>query len=114
MIQTANMQAAITNFQSELAARSGLTSDQAIALIGQALTPLQTQIQTILASEQTDEAKLSDVTAAVTEFTTAFAPATPATPAPDSVAPAPAPTPAPAPAPDSVAPAPAPEAAPAA
>ena len=76
------MNAAIATLESQ----HGVTTDQVSSIVSQAIAPLQTSINTILASEQSDEAKIADVTAAVTEFTTAFAPA---------------PTPAPAPAPAS-------------
>jgi hypothetical protein len=87
------MAAAIITLQSE----HGVTADQVTAIVAQATGPLQTNIAAILASEQSDEAKLADVTATLTEFTTAFAPAAP-TPAP---APAPTPEPAPSPSPES-------------
>ncbi len=97
MTQLADMQTAIANLQTEIAAKNGLTADQANALIAQAVTPLQTSIAGILSSEQTDESKLADVSAAISAFTTAFAPAPNPAPAP-APAPEPAPTPAPAPA----------------
>ena len=100
------MNAAIADLKAQ---QTGLTTDQVNTIVAQAVAPLHASITQITSSEQSDEAKLADVTAAVTEFTSAFAPSTPAAPAP---APDATPTPAAAPAPDSVAPAPTPTPAP--
>jgi hypothetical protein len=97
------MNAAIATLQ----AQHGVTTDQVNSIVSQAVTPLQTSITNILSSEQSDEAKLADVETALTEFTTAFAPAStpapvatpspaPAAPEPSSVAPDSPATPAPA------------------
>ena len=82
------MAAAITTLQKQIAAGGGVTADQVNTQIVAAVTPLTTQIQTILASEGDDAAKIADITDELAEFTTAFAPAagTPptTTPAPTS------------------------------
>ncbi len=88
---TDKMNAAIANLKSQ---QTGLTADQVQALIN----PLKSSIDSITASEKDDASKVADLTAAMTEFTTAFATAAPASPAPTSAPanPTPAPTPAPA------------------
>lgn len=81
---TDQMNAAIANLQ----ATHGVTTDQVNAIVSQATAPLQAQIAQIMASEGDDATKIADVTAAVTEFTNAFAP----TNAASTPAPAPVPT----------------------
>jgi len=68
------MAAAITNLQSQIKA-GGVTADQVNTQIVAAVSPLTTQIQTILASEGDDASKISDIQVELAEFTTAFAPA---------------------------------------
>jgi hypothetical protein len=68
------MAAAITTLQNKIAAGGGVTAAEVNTQITAAITPLTTQIQTILASEDTDESKVADITAELAEFTTAFAP----------------------------------------
>lgn len=74
------MTAAIATLQSQ----HGLSTDQVNAIVAQAIAPLQSAISSIQTSQATDEQKLADVTAALTEFTTAFAPAPTPAPAPTS------------------------------
>lgn len=58
---------------------AGMTNAQVVATVHSVVDPevadLQSKISAIMASEMTDESKLSDVTDALNEFTTAFAPA---------------------------------------
>ena len=81
---TDNMNAALANLESKLSA-GGVTTDEVTAQIHTVVDPqiaaLNTTIATITSSEADDATKIADLTEAVTEFTTAFAPATP-TPAP--------------------------------
>ena len=75
------MAAAITNLQGQIKS-GGVTADEVNTQIVAAVTPLTTQIQTILASEGDDAAKIVDITNELAEFTTAFAPTPAQAPAP--------------------------------
>jgi conjugal transfer/entry exclusion protein len=82
------MIAALANLQTKLAA-GGLTADQVTSQIHTVIDPLvadlNSKVAAIVTSEADDASKLADVTAAMTEFTTAFAPAAPApAPAPET------------------------------
>lgn len=78
---------ALDNLRNKLTASEGISAADADTHIANAVNPILTQINAILASQATDEAKLADTQAALSAFSTAFAP----TPAPTEV---PAPTPA--------------------
>ena len=73
----------------------GVTSDQVSSIVTQAISPFQTQFQTILASQKSDEDKIADMEAAWNDLTAGLVPAAPT--------PAPQPAPAPESAPDSAA-----------
>jgi hypothetical protein len=93
---TDQMTVAVENLKAQLAG-SVPTSEQIAAQIHAIIDPqvagLQSTIDAITAGEKDDATKIADINAALTEFTSTFAPATPA--------PAPAPAPAPEPQPDS-------------
>jgi hypothetical protein len=95
---TDQMTAALTTLEAKLSA-SGVTTDEVTTQIHSVVDPmvadLNSKFTAITSSEADDATKIADLTAAVSEFTTAFAPATPvaetpAAPAPAAVAETPA------------------------
>jgi hypothetical protein len=88
---TDQMTAALATLNTKLSA-AGVTTDEVTTQIHTVVDPLVADLNTkftaITSSEADDATKIADLTTAVTEFTTAFAPAstpaTPAAPAPDA------------------------------
>ena len=61
------MAAAITNLQNKIAAGGGVTAAEVSTQIAAAVTPLTTQIQTILAGQGTSDSKIADIQAELAE-----------------------------------------------